>query len=1149
MNAAGLKSKLLTFKKVLFELQPSVFFIEETKFKTSGKFKIENYDIFELTRNDREGGGLAIGCLKSLNPVWVREGDDKVEAISVDIFIQDLKIRCCAAYGCQETDLNDRKKSFWDYLYDEVDFAKHSGAGLVLHFDGNLWAGNGIIPGDPRPQNKNGKLFQEFLKNNPHLTVVNSLPLCEGLITRRRYKDNILEESVLDFFVVCNLVLPHITRMVIDDSKKHILTNYKPARKGGKAVDSDHFTEFMDLNLKIINEKPTRQEVYDFKNRKSQLKFKTLTTDTQDFTNCFENDETSVLIQIEKWRRILKSYCRKAFRKIRIRKKRFKPINPQISKLINEKNELLTKKDISNVEEEIEAIDRNISEIEALNNRNKIVKNFKSFSDHPETINLQEMWKRNKKLWPKVGNNLPTAKKNHKGKLVSNPGAIRKLLAREYKDRLRRRPVRPDITEIRIRRKEITKMKLKLAGMRKSRDWTMDDLEEALRNLKNNKSRDFEGYLNELFKLDTIGDNLKKSLLVMFNKLKQMKLIPMFMNICNVTTVPKKGSKTELRNERGIFRVPIVRYILMRLLYNMKYWEIDENMSDCQMGARKGKSCKNNIFIVNGIIHDVRKSRKMKPVTLQIYDYAQMFDSIDLNQAISDIYDAGLNDDTLVLLHEANKDIQMSVKTNNGLTERQSLKDIVLQGDTWGSLLASVQVDSIGKECVENGYGYMYKDTLLVSILGMVDDMLGITEAGFKAQQMNTFMNVKTAEKTLQFGPKKCKSMLVGKSPQLLNSDLHVDSWTVQYEDNIHTGDMDLVETYDGQVVMENTSSQKYLGFVLSSTGDNMVNIRQMKNKSVGIIRQIFNRLDSLHLQKYYFECAVIFMNCMLRSSILYAAETYYDLKEKELREIERIEEGFLRRLLKTSRGCPISQLYLSVGQIPARFEIMKMRIMFLKDILDENEESLIRKFLMIQLEQPTKGDWVSTCKENLKQLELPEEFNEITRITRNKLGNMLNEKIRNVALQYLIKKQGQKGSEVEHLSIQMADYLAPNNTGLTIDEKRNMFSVINRMEKISYNFPHKNEIDRCLCGMTENMEHIYLCEMLNPEKPKISYRQLFIGNLGQKISVFRRFKNNFEEREKLRIEKMKNSEEEKYPHVIPDRDPLYLSLYSNGLN
>ena len=67
----------------------------------------------------------------------------------------------------------------------------------------------------------------------------------------------------------------------------------------------------------------------------------------------------------------------------------------------------------------------------------------------------------------------------------------------------------------------------------------------------------------------------------------------------------------------------------------------------------------------------------------------------------------------------------------------------------------------------------MYKDSLLISILGMVDDMLGITEAGFKAQQLNTFMNVKTAEKSLQFGPKKCKAMLVGKGQQIVNSDLH----------------------------------------------------------------------------------------------------------------------------------------------------------------------------------------------------------------------------------------------------------------------------------------------------------------------------------------------------------------------------------------
>ena len=82
-------------------------------------------------------------------------------------------------------------------------------------------------------------------------------------------------------------------------------------------------------------------------------------------------------------------------------------------------------------------------------------------------------------------------------------------------------------------------------------------------------------------------------------------------------------------------------------------------------------------------------------------------------------------------------------------------------------------------------------------------------------------------------------------------------------------------------------------------------------------------------------------MNSMLRGSILYASDMYYNLKEFELRQIERIEEGFLRKVFKTTRGCPLSQIYLEIGQVPARFEIKKMRLLYLKYILEQPEESL----------------------------------------------------------------------------------------------------------------------------------------------------------------------------------------------------------------
>ena len=42
---------------------------------------------------------------------------------------------------------------------------------------------------------------------------------------------------------------------------------------------------------------------------------------------------------------------------------------------------------------------------------------------------------------------------------------------------------------------------------------------------------------------------------------------------------------TKLENERGIFRVDLVRSSLMRMIYNDKYPEIDKNMSDSQMGG------------------------------------------------------------------------------------------------------------------------------------------------------------------------------------------------------------------------------------------------------------------------------------------------------------------------------------------------------------------------------------------------------------------------------------------------------------------------------------------------------------------------------------------------------------------------------------
>ena len=81
--------------------------------------------------------------------------------------------------------------------------------------------------------------------------------------------------------------------MVIDSHRDYILTNYKSVKRDGHAKNSDHFTEYMDIDLEFIKEKPEREEFFNFKDKEGQDRFRKITSETEEFTNCFE-DGTSL---------------------------------------------------------------------------------------------------------------------------------------------------------------------------------------------------------------------------------------------------------------------------------------------------------------------------------------------------------------------------------------------------------------------------------------------------------------------------------------------------------------------------------------------------------------------------------------------------------------------------------------------------------------------------------------------------------------------------------------------------------------------------------------------------------------------------------------------------------------------------------------
>ena len=77
-------------------------------------------------------------------------------------------------------------------------------------------------------------------------------------------------------------------------------------------------------------------------------------------------------------------------------------------------------------------------------------------------------------------------------------------------------------------------------------------------------------------------------------------------------------------------------------------------------------------------------------------------------------------------------------------------------------------------------------------------------------------------------------------------------------------------------------------------------------------------------------------------------------------------------------------------------------------------------------MENPTNGDWVSTCFKDLKELGIEDSLCDIKQMTKMKFNKILKVKSIENAMKYLNGKIGRKGKEIMYSSISMADYLPP---------------------------------------------------------------------------------------------------------------------------
>ena len=582
------------------------------------------------------------------------------------------------------------------------------------------------------------------------------------------------------------------------------------------------------------------------------------------------------------------------------------------------------------------------------------------------------------------------------------------------------------------------------------------------------------------------------------NRIKLEVLVPEKLQLSNVSTIYKgKGSKKDVINLRGIFKLPIVRNILDKLVYYEDQEVICRGMGQYQVGNQKKRSIRDHTLVVHAVINDAR-TYKLN-IDLQFVDIKQCFDSIWLQEGINDLYDSGVKSRNLNLLFEGNKATQMCVETSFGKSERVHLRNVVMQGSVSGGTICSNQISKLCRKSYQEGNVYMYHGNVAIPALAMVDDIVNIAKCNSIQSMKN---NIETDEfikiKKLkgQVGDGKCQWLHVGKNE--CNSSYIIDG--------------------------DNTTRcliYKYLGDHVSDGWDKLYAKRHERAQGYSISCQAMCSEISLGYQLV--SIAKLLHEAIFLNGSMVNIETWPHFTEIRVSMFERVEQGFFRRILNAHSKTPIETLYLELGVLPFRYHLMMRRVKYFHDVMNRPDDELTKQIVISQMDRRTKGDFYELVEHDLQTLNI--DLEKVLSTSKNQLKELLKEQACHSAFQYLIGIAENHSKVNTELYTNMDGMEYMNHPLFTPDLVSIIFKFRTRMFNVKNNFrnKYKKSNTKCpLCSTCEDsQQHLFECTELlkHLPKPTTNYDDIFSSDIDSLLMVAKELKEMGSVRENLELE------------------------------
>ena len=272
---------------------------------------------------------------------------------------------------------------------------------------------------------------------------------------------------------------------------------------------------------------------------------------------------------------------------------------------------------------------------------------------------------------------------------------------------------------------------------------TFEEVKEAIKSLKNNKSPGCDGIPAELIKHG--GNSLVRELYNLILLIEQEEQMPNMWELADMVTIDKKGSKLECSNYRGISLLCTLYKLFTRILLNRLKPLAEEILGEQQAGFRKGRSTTDQIFTLKII------SEKYWEYNKNLYqlfiDFRQAYDSVHRPSMWGILKEFRIPKKLISLIKACYTNSKCSVKVGLNKTNYFNVESGLRQGCMLSPILFNLVLEKAIQTNVQSMEGANINGNK-INTLAYADDVVMMSETGEGLEMLS----LASIEKCKQFG-------------------------------------------------------------------------------------------------------------------------------------------------------------------------------------------------------------------------------------------------------------------------------------------------------------------------------------------------------------------------------------------------------------